>query len=498
MKRRSDARQQQPGIESDAPAIEITHDPFNEQLVIAAALTDPEVLKRYAPQLRPDLFLAEGHAEVWNAMREAFRRGLEVDPATLRQVGGARVDETYLSRLLQSHPSAPPNVGHHVAMLQWDRARADAVQGPIGALLKSLQDPTTDPERVRALSRQVVQCFEGHGDKRYLHDPGQLVREQADEIRKRRDGRACYPFGIDTLDRDEYGRWRLVPGAAPGKVTVVTAVSGAGKSTLVGQIALGIARQKRRVLCGAWEQGGGMTLEMMALQSLGWSRTRSATGQLTDEECDQLEARMGAISSYVRFWRIPVGRDPGVSWSNDGALDAIHAHLADSGCDVAIFDLFERSLSDTRPDNERRALFRLQTILDETRVHGILVQQQRLKDIEMRPDKRPTREGIFGSAAWVEVADTIMGVHNAALFKDVPADVLEIDILKQRYGRWPLAVEFDWAPEVGVISNGRTIDYAAVAEAEIAASKVAGGKPAMGSWVLGTRSKKGRSDNGED
>lgn len=480
MKTRSEAGSGGPEL----PVVEVVHDPFNEQVVLAAALVSEAVRKRYVPQLRSELFLGQGHAEVWDALRGLHQRGLECSLAAVRQVAGVAVDESYLRRLVESHPVAPPNVAHHVSMLQWDRARASAVSGPVGALLRALQDPTTDPERVRALGRQVAQCFEGHGDRRYMHDPAQLVKAQADKIRRRREGEACYPYGIPTLDQDEYGRWRMVPGAAPGQITVITAVSGAGKSTLVGQIALGLARQKRRVLCGSWEQGGGVTLELMALQSLGWSRMRSATGQLTDEEIDQLEERMGKISSFVRFWKLPVGRDPGESWTNDGALDSIHAHIADSGCDVAIFDLFERALSNTRPEEERRALYRMQTILDETQCHGILVQQQRLKDVETRPDKRPTRDGIFGSAAWVEVADTIMGVHNPALFKDMPADQLELDILKQRYGKWPLAVEFKWNPDVGVISSGRSVEYSVAPEDAEMADGLAG-------WVRGK--KKGKA-----
>ena len=82
-----------------------------------------------------------------------------------------------------------------------------------------------------------------------------------------------------------------------------------------------------------------------------------------------------------------------------------------------------------------RLLIRQQAMLNEMGVHGILAQQQRLKDIELRPDKRPTREGIKGSGAWTEVPDNIIGVHRPALWKPVPDNVLEVDILKQRV-RW--------------------------------------------------------------
>jgi len=37
--------------------------------------------------------------------------------------------------------------------------------------------------------------------------------------------------------------------------------------------------------------------------------------------------------------------------------------------------------------------------------------------------------------------------------------VLEVDVLKQRRGPWPLAVEFDWDGERGLITGGRPIPY---------------------------------------
>jgi replicative DNA helicase len=441
------------------PVIQIPHDPFNEQIVIAAVLASARVRAKLVPSIHPDLFHSKGHPQIWTALRACLDKGLDPSIEALRQLGGKAIDAGYLQRLIEERPQAPPNMNHHVEVLKWDHARAEAARGPVSALLSSLQDPTTEPARVRALGRQVADSFEGH-DGGWMHDPAQLVREQMAEVRARREGQALYPFGIEALDNHKDGKPRLIPGAKPGKTTLITAVSGAGKSTVTSQLMLGIARQRRRVLYGAWEQGGGVTLELMALQSLSWSKTRALTGQLTVEEEDQLQDRMLAISRYVRFWRLPFGRDAGSDdWTNNAALDAIRGQIADSACDVAVFDLFERCLAETRPEQERRALYRLATIADETQVHNVIVQQLRLKDVEQRADKRPTREAIFGTAAWTEVPDHILAVHNPALFKAVDNDLLYIYILKQRYGVWPQAIEFDWAPEKGLISNGRTVEY---------------------------------------
>ena len=203
----------------------------------------------------------------------------------------------------------------------------------------------------------------------------------------------------------------------------------------------------------------GTTLELLACLSLDWSRTDLTEGRLTEEQIATLEDRMRALSKWVRFLANPFRRRAGKRRSNDENLDVIQGYIADSACDVFIADLWKRCLVQTKPDDEEDSLFRQQAMIEEMGIHGILVQQQRLKDIELRPDKRPTREGIKGSGAWTEIADNIFGVHRPHLWKPVPDTVLEIDILKQRYGEWPLAIEFDWDPRRGKITGGKSVEY---------------------------------------
>lgn len=453
-------RRRDEGAPEQGAAIEIPHDPVNEQVVLAAVLVDPAARKSLAQRLRPDLFLGDGHADLWRAVGELERHKLSAAPDTLRQLSGGRVEAEYIARLMNAHPAAPPNLAHHVAMLEWDHARVTAVRGPVASMLDSLRDPASPPDRVRALARQVSVAFDGFGDRRYLRDTATLVDEQMRAIEERARVQACWPYGIADLDADAAtSQWRMVPGAAPGQVTVVTGVPGSGKSTVTANIVLAQARRKRRVLYGAWEMGDGVTLELLAAMSIGLSRYRLTTGSLTDDELVLLRDRMTRIGEWVRFVQMPFGRVVGEKQSNERNLDIVHGYIADSGCDVAVFDLWKRCLRYTDPDDEEQALVRQQAIAQETRCHCILVQQQRSKDIEQRADKRPTREGIKGSGAWVEIADTILGVHRPALWKNLPDDILEIGVLKQRYGRWPLAVEFDWIPDCGSLAKGRAIDW---------------------------------------
>lgn len=447
-------------------------DSVTESIVVAAMMSDPAVRRNLAARVTQDAFAEPKHQAAVAAMRELDRRGLEFDLAVLPELAEG-VDTGYLARLAEVRPDAPPNLEHHVQTILWDRARITAWQGPIAGLVSAVKDPRSDRERVRALARQVSGSFDGFGDRGHLLDPARTVRDQVAEIRQRRAGYAVYPYGVDAVDlavpaagtqEASSGTPLLIPGSAPGLVTVVTGISGSGKSTVTANMILGLARKRRKVLVGAWEMTGGMTLELLACLSLGYSRTSVTLGKLTDEQIGELEKRMTGMSRYVRFMSNPFRKQVRERASNERNLDTVHGYIADTGADVFVADLWERCLEDDEPSSEKRALFRQQAMAEETRCHVILLAQQRLKDIESRPDKRPTREGIKGSSAYVDIADTILGTHRPALFKAVPDDKIEVCVLKQRYGRWPVCIECDWSPDRGTITNGREVTYESTGE----------------------------------
>lgn len=463
-----------------APAqkVVLPFDSANEAALVAAAFLFPELRAHLLLRLVPDHFQQREHREVWQALLEAERRKLVVDLPLVEQLAGA-MQARYLAELAEVRPDPPQNVGWHLQNVLWDHARVSAARGPIPAFIEALRNPKEEPEKVRGLARAIAICFDGYQDRKHLHEPAALVRDQMKEVERRAAGLACWSYGIPGLDfyADSYApreswRRRMIPGPAPGQITVVTGISGGGKTTATASIVLGIAfpgwleedfdAAGRHVLYGAWEMGPGMTLELLACISLGWSRSELVEGLgpvATPEGRLVLQQRMQVLASRIRIMGNPFRRRAGEKASNERNLDIVQGYIADSGCEVFVGDLWKRCLRSTEPDEEEEALIRQQAMVEELHVHAVLLQQQRLKDIEQRPDKRPTREGIKGSGAWVEVPDTIIGVHRPALFKRVADDKIELFVLKQRYGKWPLGVEFDWEPDKGSIRGGRHIEY---------------------------------------
>lgn len=471
-------RAQEKAKQDEQRKIVIPQDVVHEVAVLASAVLDKEALGMARRRVRPDHFGNADHASAWEAILECARQNLDVDVNAVRAVGGERVAAT-VAGALEVLPTPAANLAWHVEGLLWDAARVRAAKGPVTAFLEALRDNRVEPERVRSLSRQVSASFDGWQDRRHLRDEQTLVRETMMAVEERVNGQACFSYGVPDLDRyrhdvDDNDRWRMVPGTFPGGMTVLTAVSGGGKSTVTANIALGLAgfdfqtgefgEAYRRVLWGAWEMTSPMNLELMAGISLDWSRSEMTEGigpSSTYEGRVMLEERMHLIAKRVRFIDNPFRQKRGGERpSVDRNLDMVEGYIADTACDIFVADLWERALpEDAGPGVALYALTQAQAMLQESRVHGIFLHQTNLKDLEDRADKRPSRTVAKGSAGYIEVPDAVIGIHYPALFKNVSPRTLEFLILKQRKGRWPLAIEFEWDPDKGRIYRGKSMPY---------------------------------------
>ncbi len=433
-----------------------------EQVVLAAMLLDGATRTRLLRQLPPDRWQVPAHRASVVALAELERRKIAYDPAALKRLF-PDVDLAYLAELVEARPDLPADLEHYVEGLRWDALRADAVRGPIAGLMEAIADPLSDPAKVRSLARAIGDAFGAWKDRARVMQPGEVHARMVADLRARAAGHGVFPFGIEGLDtyQDEGGGPRLIPAAKPGKITVITGCSGSGKSTLACRIALGQIRRKRRVLYGAWEMTGAESLELLAVMSLAEEGVRVSRKELQvgadDEMIDAVAARGREIGRFVRFVPNPFQRSG--KETNQGNLDVLQHLIEDMGADVFIADLWDRCLVDDEPSEVGQALYRQQAICEQTKCHGILLQQQRLKDVEQRADKRPTREGIKGSSAWVDIADTILGAHRPAQWKALPDDLLVVDVLKQRYAPWPLSVELEWDPDLAWFGAGLSVPY---------------------------------------
>lgn len=444
---------------SDADAVEVVHDTINEMIVVAAALTDDTARAKLLATLRPELFVDDQHRAIWEALLKHQRDGVAHDLVTVHAEVSGTVELAFMKSLVAQYPDPPSALDHHVQNLRWDSARTEGIKGPVADFLKALRDSTSTQTTIRSAARHVGTAFDGAIDNTFMKNRHTLAVESI-AMMKARQTMGVYPFGLPGVDVDAAtGTHRLIPGAAPDYTTILTGVSGSGKSVVAARIVLEQARMRRKVLYGAWEMGPHETLLLLAMLSCGFTRYAIATGQLTAAELAKLEATMVNLGKYVSFFDAPFSGDLKKRYSNDDAMDMLCQQINDSGCALFVADLWERAVPDGDPGAERRALFRQQQIAKECHCHQILLAQQKLKEIEKRPNKRPTRDTILGSSAWVDIADTILGVHRPMLWDPHSPDTIEVLVLKQRYATWPHVIEHDWDGNMVTMQNPREIPY---------------------------------------
>lgn len=464
----------------EAPRANLPVNGVNESTIVAAAFLFPLVRKYLAMRLVPDHFQQKEHRDLWTILVGAEHRKLEVDLALVEQQGGPQLRE-YVQELVELKPEEPKNVEHHVAALLWDATRVGTATHALPAFFEALRDPKADPAKVVALGKAIGTSLEGHEDRKYLLDPDNLVVAAMREVEERVNGRAVYSYGVKSLDfyqevrfdgKDGIPRRRMLPGTAPKQTTIITAVPGMGKTTLAQIFALGIAfpgweegdfeTRGRSVFYCAWEPGGVVTFAGLAALSLFWSRSEfiQGIGEVAKYEGRRaLEERMHVLKKRIRLMDNPFRRQSGERATNAKNLDLFQGYIADSGCEVVIADLWHRALAEMDTQDELQALYRQQAMFEELQVHGILLHQVK-KDVETRAVAVPGRSDMKGSGGFLEVADTVMAVNRPALFKSgIPDNVLQIIILKQRYGLWPLVVEFTLDADKGRITNGKSVDY---------------------------------------
>lgn len=446
-----------------ATAKEHVYDAANEVLVLRAAVAlatdDKQRFRALVHAIGAEEFLVAVHCSFWRCLRQIADAGLEYSPETLRQLVSGEASPPTEEYLVEVETTAyvAPNLDWHLQTLRWDATRARVVQGSLPELVRDLSDPRVTVERAVSSARSVMRALEGGAGRRFIHRREELAGVYRRELATRRERGNFFPSGFSAVDD------QLSEGFMPGNTAIVTGLSGCGKSTFAAALAISLAKLGRRPLVCAWEMGGISTLDIMVSMLTSIPLDVVIKGHYVDDDHRRLERASDWVNRKILFMenaffgQIASGAastEKKPRRSNDRNLDILEGYIAESGCDEVIMDLWDRLLADQSPDAVTDALYRQQNMHREYGVHGTLLVQLKLKDVERRADKRPTRESIKGVGTFVEVADLIFGVHRDAQFKDVPDDALELICLKQRKGVANWAVRFPWIGECCQITGG--------------------------------------------
>lgn len=426
------------------------YDIENERAIVASCLVDSSIRKRAAGALRVEDFQGERFRTIFAALVECELKGLIPDNEAIMVHAS---DEDYggyefLDRLRVLEPVA--NLDFHIDRLRQEAARTKAISY-IPELTDLLEDRTVDHlECVRQASELISMLQVGRVKRE------DAVAEYIEDLDRRCSGQV--PFvstGFETLDSI------LTEGYGPGLMTVLAGRTGNGKSTFVVDTVRRLlkAPKKPRILVIPFEIGRLRFLDQLASSAtlIPFEMLRKTPEELTLAERDEIKrVATKMIASDDRLTVLDNDdffsnrRD---SWSNEEACDQFEAILAEEDYDIAVYDLFQRSLVDLRPSSLEMALVRQQYIGGKYQTHQIIVHQISRKPEERR-NKQPELADLKGSGGYEEVPDTVLLAHRPKAYKQfMKKDNIEVKVGKQRYGSRGSTMIAEFLPSVSRLED---------------------------------------------
>jgi replicative DNA helicase len=419
----------------------------NEQVIIAAALRNDGVRRSLLAQVREDDFLDEQHSLIWRVMRDLHKRGLGFDRAAavrgMLENGGTDKDVEYLADL-ERWDGVIQNLRHHVELLRWDAQRDAAFRDHLPGLVDGMRDGREEPDRIRGMVRRLNEMVHG-GSTGAVYAPIQVYRDHAAALdRRMQSENPVYGIGHEVFDE------RLGRGFEPGTQTLYVGLSGAGKSCIALNKAMWFAQQGRKPLYFLWETKSVSAMDVVVASHTGIPYHDLIRGNLDEDQRRLSERASAEWVERIRFAgklakRVPASSTGRRRLTNADMLDQIASAISESGCDIVFYDLWLRGMVERNPDAIEQTLGEMQDLHESLDVHGIMLHQINLKDVERRKDKRPTRDAIKGVGGYVEYSDQIFAVIRPNMF--VPGledDITEIECWKLKDAKWPWITRWQW------------------------------------------------------
>lgn len=428
----------------------------HEQIVLGSILRDRDIRKKLSKQLSIDDFANPKHKTIFAGIQAITDAGLEYTPGSLvAMIGdGPWGGKDYIDKL-ESFGQGQ-NIEHHVDKMRWDVARVQCFSEHVPQLIAALKDPRAPAEDSSAYTNKIVESIRGaRGQQFYEHGPGLAARYSA-SIDARKIHGTFRSSGYNALDE------LLVAGFAAGDISVITGAPSMGKTTF----ALNLTKkQSKRWRVGyiPWEGGIQSALDIICASRLRipLENIIKFTHLIETEQQTQIDDYLSTILdddklSFLK--RPPRAILHGQPWDvNSKVLDWFEGQLEGWDRQIVYWDLFEKCLAGKKPDQISQALDRVQDIAKRTGVHICLLHQVTFKEVERRKDMRPTRDALKGTGGYVEVADLIFGLFRSAIYEmheRVVDSTIEVICLKQRKGKFPWKIIFDWDGSCGRVSGG--------------------------------------------
>lgn len=410
-----------------------------EQALLGSIMLRESALHDVVERIRPEMFYASKHGEIYEAMLELFSDGTAIDLLSLSdkleeyEVLTDIGDSEYLTEIVDTVPSAS-NIEHYAdivykkhMMRELIKAGGDITQlgfeesGDLEDILdeaeKQVYDITSDGSRDNyvALSGELEGAFERIE---------KLNEADDDELRG-------VPTGFPKLDDK-------LSGLQPSDLVILAARPSMGKTSL----ALDIARQTATghdssVCIFSMEMSSQQLVDRMLAAESRVDAWKLRTGKVrADQEFQQLRDALGSLSQAPVF----IDDQPG---NNIIRMRSVARRLKrEEDLDLIIVDYLQLMLPTGRAKNSDSMVFQITEISRSLKMLAkeievpVVALSQLSRAVEQRQD-RPRLSDLRDSGSIEQDADVVMFIHNDDKYKENEEEhdnITEILIEKHRNG----------------------------------------------------------------
>lgn len=415
-----------------------------EEVVLGACLLESKAITLVADILRPEVFYNEVNREIYSALQSMYRAGKAIDIITAKEelarrgklefVGGAYTIVRVSSRVVSS-----AHLEYHARILKQKYIRREAILG-FHKLLALAADESTDIDDTLADTHALLDRLEKEcGNAEHLRSMVQLMEDTVRQIEIRiasnKNGVTGIPTGFADLDT-------LTCGWQNGDEIVFAARPSVGKTAVALHMARAAALAGYHIAVYSLEMQGerlGDRWLLAAAPRVNPAHLRS--GQLTPDEVQQIH------EASIELSRLPIHIDDNPSVSMDYVRSSAKLLHSKGQCDAVIIDYLQ--LCDMKSDQNNRnreqevaqASRKAKMVAKELNIPVILLSQLN-RNVEGRPDNRPSLSDLRESGAIEQDADLVLMLSRPALSgretdrkSSYPTEGLGvIDVVKHRNG----------------------------------------------------------------
>ncbi|MCD2255862.1 replicative DNA helicase [Agrilactobacillus fermenti] len=391
-----------------------------EQSVLGAVFLSSDALVEAMEYLEPEDFYKKAHQLIFQAMIDLNDRNEAIDTVTIKNIldGKNQLEDiggiSYLAELAIAVPTAA-NVTYYAKIVKEKAMTRQLINVATKIVSKGYENEDDVTTLLDDAERDILAVSEQRGNTGFqsISDVLQESLKNIDNLSQNNDDITGLPTGYRELDK-------ITAGLHEDELIILAARPGVGKTAFALNIAQNIGtKTDNTIALFSLEMGAEQLVNRMLCAEGSIESNHLRTGQLNDEEWNNLIVAMGSLSKASIY----IDDTPGVKMAE---IRAKCRRLAKEKGNLGLIvidylQLIEGSGQENRQQEVSAISRQLKKLAKELHV-PVIALSQLSRGVEQRQDKRPVLSDIRESGSIEQDADIVAFLYREDYYRDSEED----------------------------------------------------------------------------